>query len=140
MNTMTQTNQAVEAALTALSAAAFAHPSASDQIGVQCSAAEKLLRAELARPLEVAQGVVTDAEVDEAVHQVFYVTSTGDRRARLRKVLEQFAATRAPVAAEQGRGEVACQHIFHHFGDQAARRCVNCGAVEAAALTKQPKE
>jgi hypothetical protein len=38
----------------------------------------------------------------------------------------------AKIAASVPVASVAvCQHVFHHFGDQTARRCVNCGQVEA---------
>ena len=45
---MTTPQQTLERAYAALSAAAFAHPSAADEIGTQCSEAAKELRALLA--------------------------------------------------------------------------------------------
>lgn len=59
------------------------------------------MRATLSSPVaEVAQGVVTDAEVDEAIRQMNdpYVRSRHD----MRRVLENFAASRAPVAVGVG--------------------------------------
>ena len=79
---MTTPQQTLERAYAALSAAAFAHPSAADEIGTQCSEAAKELRALLATQ---AQGQdAAPAEQPQAVELL-------DERGEIRRDLKGSA-------------------------------------------------
>lgn len=60
---MTTPQQTLERAYAALNAAAFAHPSASDSIGTQCSEAAEEIRALLAQPAAAGQGQAATQEM-----------------------------------------------------------------------------
>lgn len=105
--TTTPASQAVEAAvqqaLTALSAAAFAHPSAGDPIGGMCAEAEKRLRATLASQQGAAP--VGDDEIARLIKKHLhtdYDACPVHYDEYLKFAHAVLAATRSPVAAEQG--------------------------------------
>jgi hypothetical protein len=124
---MNTSNQAVEAADIAMAKAcgAYLHGPL-NSLGSFVFSPKELtaytakIRATLASPPEVAQGVVTDAEVDSALDWVMrYLPMNSimsDIRAKQRKALERFMARRAPVplVVEPSWEQIteACRLIF----------------------------
>lgn len=73
--TMTTPQQTLERAYAALNAAAFAHPSAADDIGTQCSEAAEEIRALLAQPAAAGQGeAATQDKLDSLLEAAQYLS------------------------------------------------------------------